>query len=143
MPTSLKLIRGNPGKRAINKREPQPSAKAPRCPDFLDEIAKREWSRMLPILKRMKVLTEADGVALANLCQALSTMIQAQEALSKSGLLVKAQSGWVQQSPLVSVVQSQMKIVNQLCGEFGLTPSSRSRITTASEPDKSNPYAGM
>ncbi len=143
MPTSLKLIRGNPGKRAINKREPHPSSKAPRCPEFLDEIAKREWSRMLPILKRMKVLTEADGVALANLCQALSTMIQAQEALSKSGLLVKAASGWVQQSPLVSVVQSQMKIVNQLCGEFGLTPSSRSRISTTTEPDNDNPYAGM
>jgi P27 family predicted phage terminase small subunit len=54
-----------------------PRATTPRCPDHLDAEAKKEWKRLVPILRRMKVLTEADGMTLANLCQACSTLVKA------------------------------------------------------------------
>jgi phage terminase small subunit len=40
------------------------------CPDHLDDVARKEWDRLTSILVAMKVLTEADYIALANLCQA-------------------------------------------------------------------------
>ena len=68
-PTSLRVLYGNPGKRPINGREPQPRTKRPQCPDYLDDAARQEWRRLVPILSRMRVLTEADGIALGSLCQ--------------------------------------------------------------------------
>jgi P27 family predicted phage terminase small subunit len=81
----------------------------------------------------MKVLTEADGIALGNLCQAYTTMLKAQAQLNKSGILYKTKSGYVQQSPLIGIVNGQIEIINRLCREFGLTPSARSRILTNRE----------
>jgi P27 family predicted phage terminase small subunit len=133
-PTAMKLIRGNPGKRKLNKNEPQPAVAMPHCPDYLDVTARNEWDRLAPILVRMRVLTEADYLALAGLCQTYSTMVKAQEQLNKSGILFKTPSGYVQQFPLIGVVNNCMEKIITFCREFGLTPSARTRIqTTTSE----------
>ena len=129
-PTAMKIIRGNPGKRKLNKSEPQPIVAMPHCPDYLDADAKAEWDRLAPILVRMKVLTEADYIALASLCQTFSTMVKAQEQLSNSGILFKTPSGYVQQAPLIGVVNNCTEKIVTLCREFGLTPSARSRMLT-------------
>lgn len=134
-PTAIKLIRGNPGKRKINKDEPKPTVTMPHCPDYLDDVAREEWNRLAPILVRMKVLTEADYIALASLCQTYSTMMKAQEQLNKSGILFKTPSGYVQQSPLIGVVNNCTEKIVTLCREFGLTPSARSRVQANSSDD--------
>ncbi len=58
-PTVLVLMEGNRGKRPINKREPKPDEFRHKPPEHLDAQAKKEWNRLVPILTRMKVLTEA------------------------------------------------------------------------------------
>jgi P27 family predicted phage terminase small subunit len=82
----------------------------------------------------MKVLTEADSLALASLCQAYSTMVKAQAKLSESGLLYKTQSGYLQQSPLLSIVNSCVETITRLCREFGLTPAARARLQVPDGP---------
>ena len=49
-PTALRVLNGNPGRRPLNDREPKPGAGPPRCPPYLDEEAKRQWKRLLPIV---------------------------------------------------------------------------------------------
>ena len=127
-PTALVLMEGNPGKRRINRSEPKPALRTPDCPEHLDTVARNEWRRLVRIIRRMKLLTEADYMALGNLCQAYSRMIKAERKLAESGLLYKTQSGYVQQSPLISIINSSVETITRLCREFGLTPSSRSRI---------------
>src|SRR5438270_1705778 len=127
-PTALVMFEGNRGRRPLNDREPKPRSVRPKCPTYLDQAGQKEWKRLIPILLRMRILTEADGIALANLCQAYSTMTKAQEQLNKVGILYKTKSGYIQQSPLLGIVNSQIEIINRLCREFGLTPSSRTRI---------------
>ena len=56
-PTMIKVLEGNPGKRAINDREPEPPAGIPECPDFLDEEARAEWFRTAKVLSDMRLLT--------------------------------------------------------------------------------------
>ena len=68
-PTKLKLLAGNPGKRPLNRREPQPRKTTPRCPAWLGKEARAVWKRMVPELRRMGVLTVIDGEALAAFCQ--------------------------------------------------------------------------
>jgi P27 family predicted phage terminase small subunit len=110
-PSAIARAEGNPGKRRLNDFEPQPRATRPRCPDHLDAQAKKEWKRLIPILRRMKVLTEADGMTLANLCQAWSTLVKAQEKLTEMGILYKSPSGYVQQSPLFSMVNQCVDMI--------------------------------
>ena len=141
-PTRIKLIQGNPGKRPFNAREPKPELAAPQCPEYLDAVARAEWDRLVEILLAMRVLTEADYIALGNLCQAYSTMIDAQTKLSKAGILYKTKSGYIQQSPLLGIVNSQMTLINSLVREFGLTPSSRTRVSSISEP-RENKFANL
>src|SRR5260370_17453981 len=91
-PSAIARAEGNPGHRRLNDSEPQPRATTPRCPDHLDALAKKEWKRFVPLLRRMKVLTEADWMALANLCQAWSPMAQAATKLSEISILYKTTS---------------------------------------------------
>jgi P27 family predicted phage terminase small subunit len=55
--------------------------------------------------------------------------------MNKTGILYKTKSGYIQQSPLLGIIGPQTRIVNDLLREFGLTPSSRTRITIEKEDD--------
>jgi P27 family predicted phage terminase small subunit len=133
-PTVIRKAEGNPGKRPFNDKEPQPNVVRPRMPKHLNELAKKEWRRLCPLLERMRVLTEADGIALANLCFDYSILIQAQESLTKTGLLSKSgRSGMIHQSPLLNVVAVTTDRIARSLREFGLTPASRSRIQMIDE----------
>jgi P27 family predicted phage terminase small subunit len=93
----------------------------------------------VPLLLSMRVLTESDGLALANLCMTYSTMVQAQRLMIKSAtgnrspLLMRTASGYVMQSPLLGIINGQMAALTVMLREFGLTPASRTRITATSE----------
>jgi P27 family predicted phage terminase small subunit len=107
----------------------------PKCPGYLDVRAKQEWRRLVPILKRMKVLTEADGLMLGNLCLAVSTLVRTQEKLNELGILYKSPSGYVMQSPLLGVVNQCVDTITKLSREFGLSPASRARLTIENTDD--------
>lgn len=133
------MLEGNPAKRALPADEPMPMGGAPDMPRYLDCEARREWKRLVPILLAMRVLTEADGLALASLCQAYSILVRAQKDMRKatkggsSGLLMKTPSGYIQQSPLIGIINGQVEIINKISREFGLTPSSRMRLSALPE----------
>jgi phage terminase small subunit len=70
VPTKLKLLRGNPGKRAVNRREPAPKAaiEVPTPPDFLNERAAQEWLYIARELVVLGLLTSIDHAGLAAYC---------------------------------------------------------------------------
>src|SRR6266702_3836517 len=99
-PTGLRIYEGNRSHRPLNDREPTPLTGEPMMPSYLDREARKEWRRLVPILMTMPVLTEADGLALANLCTTYSQLVQAQRLMLKaatgkrgSALLMRTASG--------------------------------------------------
>ena len=84
-PTPLRIIRGNPGKRALPKDEPKPRDQKPYRPEYIsnDATALQEWERLSEILTHMRVLTEADYIMLASICVTYATMVKAQKAIVK------------------------------------------------------------
>ncbi len=127
-PTAIRKLDGNPGKRGFNAAEPQPPDGMPDCPPHLSDEAAREWDRLGPVLHGMGVVTMADRAALAAYCQAYGRWVEAEEKLKQSPLLLKTPSGYVQQSPWLSVVNKQMELMSRFMTELGLTPASRSRV---------------
>ena len=130
-PTAVKVLEGNPGKRALNAMEPKPAKKAPACPDWLTEEAKREWKRLSKTMEDLGTLTELDFAAFAGYCQSYARWKEAEEFIEQHGSIVKTPSGYWQQVPQVSIAQTNLKTMLRFCSEFGLTPSSRSRIVAA------------
>ena len=100
-PTHLKLIKGNPGKRRINEREPVPTADLPSAPTHLSDGAKVEWGRVSEELYRLGLLTGVDRAALAAYCQAYARWAQAENAIAEmakrdeltGGLMIKTTNG--------------------------------------------------
>ena len=135
-PTRLKLLTGNPGKRALNKHEPRPECVIPECPSELGPVAQREWDRLVGELARLRMLTNLDRAALAAYCSAYALWAEATEAIQKFGTMVKSPSGFPIQSPYVSVANRQAEIMMRIASEFGFTPASRSRIATPPEDER-------
>lgn len=138
-PTNIERAEGNPGHRPINTREPKPMEVRPQMPRYLDAQARKEWRRLCPMLERMRVLTEADGIGLASLCVDYSLLQQVQADLAKTGLLVKnSKTGMIHQNPLLNIASVVSGRVARGLREFGLTPASRSKIQVAGNETKDN-----
>lgn len=127
-PTALKELEGNPGKRKLNEGEPKPEKKAPVCPKWLDEEAKKEWRRLAKKMQDLGVLTEVDMAAFAGYCQSYSRWKDAEEFMQTHGTIFRTPSGYYQQLPHVAIAQSYLKQMSRFAEQFGLTPASRSRI---------------
>ena len=127
-PTKLKILEGNPGKRPLNEHEPKPKPITPACPRWLSPVAKKEWKRIVPELENLGLLTCVDGAALEGYCQSYARWVEAEQFMVKHGTIFKTPSGYIQQVPQVAIAQKYLNIVKAFCGEFGLTPSSRSRV---------------
>jgi P27 family predicted phage terminase small subunit len=129
-PTAVRRIEGNRGKRAWNHDEPQPPDAIPRCPLHLAPVAKTEWRRVAHTLHKMGVLTTIDRAALAAYCQCYAKWVEAEQKMKETPALLKTPSGYVQQSPWVAIANKQLELMGRYMTELGMTPASRSRVTT-------------
>jgi P27 family predicted phage terminase small subunit len=128
-PTILKVLDGNPGRRPLNDREPESAPGTPVRPDWLDAEAQAEWDRVTGELTDMGLLTLADRAALAAYCTAWSRWVEAEAMVKKFGMIVKSpERGFPMKSPYLSIADQALETMRKLMIEFGLTPSSRSRI---------------
>ncbi len=135
IPTKLKLVAGNPGHRALPKYEPKPRPAMPSCPTFLGQMAKAEWRRIAPKLRDLGLLTQIDRAALAAYCQAYGRWQEAEKQVQT--LLVKTKQGGIIQNPLLGIANRAMDQMNRVLVEFGMTPSSRVRVTRTEDMDDS------
>ena len=133
-PTALRRRNGNPGKRGYNHAEPVPPGEMPDCPQHLSAVARDEWARLAQALFDMGVLALTDRAALAAYCQAYGRWVEAEERLAETPMLIKAPSGYVQQSPWLSVANKQLELMGRFMAELGLTPAARSRIRSFDAP---------
>ena len=139
-PSAVKELAGNPGKRALNKKEPKPSG-VPACPTCLDAAAKREWTRISRELIAVGLLTSVDRAMLASYCDAYSRWSEATAELNelrrtkgKSVLVVGTKTGYPMQNPLIGIINTAADQMRKFGAELGLSPSSRTRL--AAEPQK-------
>lgn len=142
IPTAIKELRGNPGKRALNADEPQPEKlfELPECPDHIGAWGKREWDRVGPKLIKMGLLAETDLQTFEAYCLNVQLMIEAREEIQRHGMLVMGARGRVR-NPAIAAFSAASTAVRGFASEFGLTPSSRTRIKLPS--DDADPLAGL
>jgi len=128
-PYNLKLLEGNPGHKKLIKPI-EVNSGIPTCPSWLTKDAKTEWKRISTDLHEAGLLINIDQVALAMYCTNYAIFLQCYRAINKEGGIAKYLKGKNSQTTTLYVAMNKaMDKVKTFCTEFGLTPSSRGRIS--------------
>lgn len=149
---ALQVVReGNPGKRPVKEGVRLPPAELAE-PDWGEtfpvvqdkallavnrrarEVARREWRRVVPVLKYTAGLAEVDAAALQDYCVCVARIDQCEREISRRGMLLEGERGWQKNgaTTVVSQYRAQYKIYLR---EFGLSPSARVGITPPGDDD--------
>lgn len=104
-PTAVKVAEGNPGKRPLNDKEPEPRSKTVTERPPLTADAVIVWDRLAPEAEHLGTLTSADAQAFAVLCELIADF---------------------QRKPVFAVAS----VLKSYFAMFGMEPASRSRLMT-------------
>ena len=140
LPTHLKLVKGTARPHRLNKAEPKPTVAVPEPPGQLDERARAKFATMAAMLARHGVMTELDAGALARYAVVWCRWVDAEAKIKRRGPVVKTEGGNIIQNPFLAVANKCLLQMAQLESEFGLTPSSRSRIRMAEPAETVDPF---
>lgn len=127
-PPALRVLTGNPGHRPP-RQTPKPQPKAPECPPWLNAEAKREWNRLAPDLERLGLLTVLDGDMFAVYCLYVAEFHLACSKVAELGFTQTSKRGGLTTSPWVRIMHTAADMVRSFGSEFGLSPTSRTRIS--------------
>ncbi|EMC4142374.1 phage terminase small subunit P27 family [Cronobacter sakazakii] len=143
-PTHLRLVRGNPSKRPINKNEPKPPAGVPPTPKHFDKQAKYWFKRMAEELDAVGVISQLDARALELLVEAYTEYRHHCDTLEIEGYTYRTgtQTGdvLIKAHPAAMMKADAWKRLRAMLSEFGMTPASRSKVS-ANTPDAVDPLA--
>lgn len=132
LPTAIKRLRGNPGKRRLPPNEPLPApAGEPKPPAHLAKEAKAEWRYITAELRALGLISKIDVGLLEGWCVARGDFIQACRALKREGLIVERSGEPPRRNPWLMVKSKAVEQMVRIGSEFGLSPASRPRIGRA------------
>lgn len=136
-PTAVKLLAGNPGKRAINHNEPEPDLLDDlEPPEHLSADAAAIWTQLAPRLRKAGLLTTIDTLALEWLCVAAAQhRIATRNAGDDKLIMHNAETGTFSPSPWLIIQSMAFKRGKAMCDAFGMTPAARSRIMVDPQGD--------
>lgn len=149
-PTELKILAGNPGKRPLNKNEPKPAVSIPDPPETLKPKAREKYYEIAPLLMKMGVFTNVDGLGLCMMVEAYVDYLDARAALDEAGgwyyqVITKEGAVMWRLHPAAGVVQDCDRRIRAWLIEYGKTPAARARLKVESghqEQDPAERYFG-
>ena len=133
-PRVLRELNGNAGKRPL-PIEPKLEPCAPAPPEDLEGEARAEWDRIVPELLALGLLTRIDRSALVGYCEAWGEVRECQAVIRAGGRTYETSIGQICTRPEVKIRDAAWGRVLRFLGEFGLSPSSRSKVTQVKKPE--------
>ncbi|MEI3478404.1 MAG: phage terminase small subunit P27 family [Bilophila sp.] len=147
MPTQVKLLRGTAQRCRMNPDEPAPDPSLPDAPTHLSPEAREEWDRVAGELYDLGVLSAVDRAALAAYCQAYGRWVAAERELRREdgsmNLISVTSNGNVIQNPLVGIANKSLELMHKYLTEFGMSPSSRTRVGAKKKTGEKKGFAAL
>ena len=128
LPTNMKVLRGTAQPCRMNDGEVKVPKEAVTMPDGLSDDEKKHWDTVARDLEEVGILTKLDTQALKLYCTLYCTWASAYENLKKYGPVIKDKKGAPCLSPYFKVSMTAMDKMLAFLREFGMTPSSRTRV---------------
>ena len=169
LPHNVLALRG--GTAYLQKRESegaiQPDIEIPTCPRYLLPEARREWRRISPVLKDLGLISKLDRAALSLYCEEWAWLVFHEEALQRDvklaaerqaaffanpankgapwtggdGCMVSTPNGALIYNVHWIARNKHALYVDKFLGNFGMSPSSRGRVSASSSQQL--PLPGM
>lgn len=137
-PTALKELTGNPGGRPLNQDEPQPEpAVGATVPYRMLPKARRFWKDNAGQLVGLGLLTQIDLPAFQLMATHFAVAVDAAERIKADGMVTEDERGLPRKHPLLQVLRDNSAAFRSYAAEFGMTPSSRSRVSSVPEEQMS------
>ena len=127
-PRNLRLVKGTDRPDRHNQNEPVVPVSVPEPPDNLTDDEAEKFREMAAKLANMRVMTEQDVDALAFYCVNFCRWVEATDIVKAGGMMVKSRQGHPMQNPYLSIANRAQSECQKLLSEFGMTPSSRTRV---------------
>ena len=127
-PTKLKILEGNPGRRPLNKSEPQ-YAPTVKKPADLTPTASDWWDLVVPQLVRVGLAQAVDVPSLTILAEDYSAWKRASAMYVSESPVVARGSTILVSNPLLRAVKDFGAAYRQGAAAFGLTAQSRSILS--------------
>jgi P27 family predicted phage terminase small subunit len=129
--TKLRQLEGNPGKRKINKEEPQPTGTLAK-PDFVTGPAAQEWDRAVGAMPD-GLYTAADAPVLAVYSVAWVLFRNALAQVAREGMTAIGSTGQKVTHPSLATLAKQAEIILRASDRLGMSPSARTRLTVGDD----------
>ena len=110
-------------------------------PDWLDDEAKKEYLRIVPLLKELPIAS-LDYSLVNSYCMAYSDMVRASERLKEEEDIIETAHGTkLNQNHVIR--REAFKVINSVAPKLGMTIDSRLKIFTPKQEEKSDPFKEM
>jgi P27 family predicted phage terminase small subunit len=142
----LKLLRGNPGRRPINKKEPKGGNPLGRAPKELSDRQQEIWNTAIERAP-LGVLCEIDASIFATWVAAVDTFEKARKSVMEHGLLIRESNGEgrpprLVPNPNLAIQTRQADLIRATVSLLGFAPVSRVSLTTELD-DSENIFAQL
>lgn len=109
-------------------------------PDFLDEVAKEEYVRVVEEIKKMPIV-DLDKVLLIQYCSFYSDFLGASEDVSTNGSYFIDADGKKKVNPAFTIKERAATQMRSAAGLLGLTVDSRLRIVAPTKEENKDPFS--
>lgn len=110
-------------------------------PDWLDDEAKKEYKRIVPLLQELPVAS-LDYSLVTSYCMAYSDMVRASESLKNEESIIETAHGTkLNQNHVIK--REAFKVINSVAPKLGMTIDSRLKIFTPKKEEKKDPFKEM
>lgn len=127
----LELQKGHLTKAAIEKKKQEQARVATgtdevlKPPAWLDQIAKKEWKRVVPQLLKIEVVGNLDFSSIAGYCAAFSAYRRVTETLKDQPFIVLSPDGRPIENPLIKTQRDAAGEMRKFADMAGLSISAR------------------
>lgn len=106
-------------------------------PMYLDELAKQEWKRIVPLLNELPI-SELDRQAVAQYCVFSSVFQQATEDFNINGPICDGKV-----NPAIHIMNNASKELKSMANSLGLNINARLKIVVPEPVQEDDPFANM
>ncbi|MCE5153275.1 phage terminase small subunit P27 family [Staphylococcus hyicus] len=108
-------------------------------PEFLDDIAKEEYKRIIPHMQELPI-SKLDTGQIAQYCSFYSDFVKASVILEQEDLMIVDDKGNQKVNPAFNVKEKAGIRMQQTANTLGLTIDSRLRIIVPEEKEDDDPF---
>lgn len=128
-PSAVKALAGNPGKRAVNHKEPNYGELVHADPPaYMKRDGQVIWQSLIGPLIAEGILQRSDLHVLEIFCNAYDLYRRAQRALNKHGILVSSAQGDLKKNPAATIINETTRQIATYGAMLGLDPASRQAL---------------